>query len=416
MQGFFRNTLGPGLLFAGAAVGVSHLVQATRAGAVFGLGLLGIVILANILKYPAFCFAPRYAAITGSNLLHGYRKQGSLAIFVYAVVTLATMFTVEAAVTFVTAALLKALLNIDLASTHIAAILLISCTILLAVGDYHWLDRLMKYVVALLTLCTLSATILAIPRIDWSFSALIAADIPWNRSTLLFLGPLIGWMPSAIDVSVWHSLWTVAKIGDTGHRPTVKQSLVDFNIGYIGSAMLAICFVLLGASILFGTNRTLPTSGVAFANMVIDLYTNTLGNWSRYLIGGCATMVMVSTTLTVVDGFPRALSALATITTKNHNRQVSNRYVYWLALGILTVGSLVLVYKFLRQFTTLVDIATILSFVTAPILALLNHRCIFSIHIHKSLQPSIAMRVFSLGCILAMSGTAIAWLSIRFLL
>ena len=32
--------LGPGLLFAGAAIGVSHLVQSTRSGADFGFGLL----------------------------------------------------------------------------------------------------------------------------------------------------------------------------------------------------------------------------------------------------------------------------------------------------------------------------------------------------------------------------------------
>ena len=30
------KSLGPGLLFAGAAIGVSHLVQSTRAGADFG--------------------------------------------------------------------------------------------------------------------------------------------------------------------------------------------------------------------------------------------------------------------------------------------------------------------------------------------------------------------------------------------
>ena len=36
------SSLGPGLLFVGAAIGVSHLVQSTRAGAEFGFGL-GIV-------------------------------------------------------------------------------------------------------------------------------------------------------------------------------------------------------------------------------------------------------------------------------------------------------------------------------------------------------------------------------------
>ena len=44
--------LGPGLLFAGAAIGVSHLVQSTRAGADFGWGLLWALALSNLFKYP----------------------------------------------------------------------------------------------------------------------------------------------------------------------------------------------------------------------------------------------------------------------------------------------------------------------------------------------------------------------------
>ena len=46
--------LGPGLLFAGAAIGVSHLVQSTRAGADFGWGLLWALALSNLFKYPFF--------------------------------------------------------------------------------------------------------------------------------------------------------------------------------------------------------------------------------------------------------------------------------------------------------------------------------------------------------------------------
>ncbi len=36
------NSLGPGLLWAGAAIGVSHLVQSTRAGAIYGFQLIAI--------------------------------------------------------------------------------------------------------------------------------------------------------------------------------------------------------------------------------------------------------------------------------------------------------------------------------------------------------------------------------------
>ena len=53
--------LGPGLLFAGAAIGVSHLVQSTKAGAEFGFGLIWALILCNFFKYPFFLFGTKYA-------------------------------------------------------------------------------------------------------------------------------------------------------------------------------------------------------------------------------------------------------------------------------------------------------------------------------------------------------------------
>ena len=45
----FIQKLGPGLLFAGAAIGVSHLVQSTRAGADFSFGLIWALLLAIVL-------------------------------------------------------------------------------------------------------------------------------------------------------------------------------------------------------------------------------------------------------------------------------------------------------------------------------------------------------------------------------
>lgn len=65
--------LGPGLLFAGAAIGVSHLVLSTRAGANFGFGLIWALLLVNLFKYPFFQYGPRYAMATGESLLEGYK-------------------------------------------------------------------------------------------------------------------------------------------------------------------------------------------------------------------------------------------------------------------------------------------------------------------------------------------------------
>ena len=55
------KTLGPGILFASTAIGVSHLVQSTRAGADYSFGLLIAIVLANVLKYPFFEYGSRYA-------------------------------------------------------------------------------------------------------------------------------------------------------------------------------------------------------------------------------------------------------------------------------------------------------------------------------------------------------------------
>jgi len=54
----FISMMGPGLLYAGAAIGVSHLVQSTRAGAMYGFAVVWAVVLANVMKYPFFNLGP----------------------------------------------------------------------------------------------------------------------------------------------------------------------------------------------------------------------------------------------------------------------------------------------------------------------------------------------------------------------
>ena len=101
----FLKKLGPGLLFAGAAIGVSHLVQSTKAGAEFGFGLIWALILCNFFKYPFFLFGTKYAHATGETLLDGYKKIGDYVLIIYLILSFVTIFTIQAAVTIVTAGL-----------------------------------------------------------------------------------------------------------------------------------------------------------------------------------------------------------------------------------------------------------------------------------------------------------------------
>ena len=63
------QSVGPGIMYAGAAIGVSHLVQSTRAGAGYGFALVWAVIVVHLFKYPFFEFAHRYTAAIGAAWL-----------------------------------------------------------------------------------------------------------------------------------------------------------------------------------------------------------------------------------------------------------------------------------------------------------------------------------------------------------
>jgi len=405
----FWKALGPGLLFAGTAVGVSHLVQCTRAGAVYGLGLLLVILAANIIKYPAFSFGPRYAAATGMSLLEGYRRQGRWALALYGLLTVGVMFTVLAAVSFVTAALAKITFDLEVSTLWAATLLIAVCAGILGAGGFRWLDRVIKLTVAILTVSTLAATILALPSIDWGHVDLIPRK--WEPT---FVAGLVGWMPSAIDVAVWHSLWTIARRRDSGHAPSLRESLLDFRIGYFSTALLAFCFMFLGAAVMSGRE---PAQGaVAFATQVIDLYAETLGGWSRMLISVCAFTVMFSTTLAVVDGFPRVLTSL-------HDRfrgpedpttekPPARRLAYWLYLLLIALGALTIIQRYLGNLRDLVDLATTLSFLTAPVLAILNHRAVYGEEMPSGARPSESMRLFSKICIVVMVVLAVGYLVI----
>lgn len=426
-RAFILQTLGPGLLFAGAAVGVSHLVQSTRAGAAYGFGLLLVIIVANILKYPAFSFGPRYAAATGTSLLEGYRKQGLWALVLYSLVTVGSMFTVLAAVTVVTAGLAKTLFLKTLFGLNDIALIsggvMFVCAGIMLIGKYRVIDLVMKLVVSSLTVATVAATVLVLPEIDWGGFRLWPSSDQWNMQTALFVGALAGWMPTAIDISVWHSLWTLAKRRDTDHAPTIDESMLDFNIGYIGTAFLAVCFMLLGVGVLYGSGVTLAGTAGGFAHQIIGLYTSTLGDWSQYLIGSCAFAVMFSTTLTVMDGFPRALATLFERFRSPEEPGIAvqdSGPVFWGATIILVVGSYLIIDRLVinasspTDFKLLIDVATAIAFVTAPVLAWLNHRAVFADDIPEDKQPSVGMRQFSSVCIGILSAFSLGWMYLRF--
>jgi len=409
------KTLGPGLVWAATAIGVSHLVQSTRAGALFGSGralwlIVAVVLLANLLKYPFFEFGPRYAAATGESLLEGYSRLGRWAVWIYVLVTVGTMFTVQAAVTLVTASLAIQLFGGALSILGYSALLLAVCAALLIAGRYPLLDKMVKVIVVLLAVSTLAALVSALVAGSPASPAAGEPTVPLKlggAAAFAFVIALVGWMPSAIDISVWHSLWTLERSRQTAHRPRLAHVLFDFNLGYFGTALLALVFVALGALVIHGSGRELPPQAGAFAAGLITLYTETLGPWSRPLIAVAAFTTMFSTTLAVTDGFPRVLQrATGLLAPRVSERALGT--LYWVWMLVIVGGSLLVIGSFLNRLTRMVDLATTLSFLTAPVLSWFNLRVITGPEMPADAVPPRWLLVLSwLGLVLGAAFAAV---------
>ena len=413
------QALGPGILYAAAAVGASHLVQSTRAGASYGLALVLLILLTYIAKYPAFRFGAQYASATGNSLLHGYRNQGQWAVAIYVVIALGTMFAALPAVTLITAGLAKVAFGLQMGTLGISFVILIVCALILTLGGYHLLDRLVKALMVVLTIATLLATALIIPKIDWAASAMLfPREIA--STDVFFIVALLGMMPTSVDISVWHSLWSVARARDSGHKPTLRESLADFHIGYVGAFILAICFVLLGTGVMHNSGTQFEAGAAGFAAQLIELYKQSLGDWSGPLIGVVAVAVMFSTVLAGLDGYPRAAVSLVRIyagqeTPTDAARALSiDKKVYTSTVIVLVLGSIFILYLFVTSLKLVVDVASTILFLFAPIIALLNHRVMTSSKFPSDARPGRGLLTLSAIGVLWMTAFSVYFLYLRF--
>lgn len=367
--------LGPGLLYAGAAIGVSHIVQSTRAGAEYGYILILGIVFAHIFKYPFFELGPRYAALKGESLIQAFRGLGTWAVWIVFILTLSTMFAIQAAVTVVTAGIALKITGLSWSPWVMSTVLLVICAAVLFIGRFHVLNNLMKVIMIVLAITTVAAALSSFvvePEVSQETMKFFSFR---NTGDVSFLIAFLGWMPAPLDIAIWHSLWVVANQRISKGELPFRQQMTDFRVGYYGTAFLALCFLLLGANVIYGTATELSGSGVVYAGQLIDIYTTSIGQWSYFIIAIAAFTTMFSTTLTCLDGSPRVLTEIL----RGHlpekaDSVAKNRMMHFGWMIVLILGVAVMLSLFISNMKQMVSIATTISFLTAPVLAFLSIR------------------------------------------
>ena len=387
----FINKLGPGLLFAGAAIGVSHLVQSTKAGAEFGFGLTWVLILCNFFKYPFFLFGTKYTYAAGETILDGYLKISKIILLIYFGLSLITIFTIQAAVTIVTAGLAIELFGITDNITYWAFMIIIFSYLILMIGKYKLLDNLMKFIIMILAISTFIALVSSSLNNEIIFD--FDQIIPKNSEGIIFLAAFMGWMPAPLDISIWQSIWTNEKI-KIEKKSNYNTAKFDFNVGYIITIFLGLSFLGLGAYVMYGSGEKFSESGAVFASQLINLYTSNLGKGMMIFIAIAAFTTMFSTTITCLDASPRAMSK--TVDLLKFKR--FNNYSSWIT--ILAIGTIIIFIFFMSEMGTLVKIATVLSFLTAPFYAIINYILMSSSFIPKKYKLSKWMNIYCISGII----------------
>jgi len=392
------SLLGPGIVWAATSIGVSHIVQATRAGADFGFALLGFVLLAHVIKYPFFLFGPKYAGLTGKSLLDGYKSIGNWAFYLFLALTFATMFFVQAGVTIVTSALALNLFGDALSLSAWAALILLVVFMVLVIGHYKMLNSLLKWMMLILVICSIIAWFAAIGRVGLLPSGEPPLISLTTGASIAFIVALMGWMPTAIEVSVWHSLWTLSRQEKSGIT-SAKNATTDFNIGYGTSFFLAIIFLWLGALLMFGEGQGFASSAAAFAGQLVGIYSDALGQWSWLLMAIVTFVALFSTTFAVADGFPQVWKRAYLLQSADANKEQKGSKVYLISLLILAVGGWFIIDQFTADLKVLLDFVTTVSFVSAPIYAWLNYKVITGKDVADKHKPQGWFKVYTLTCL-----------------
>ncbi len=385
------QALGPGILLATAAVGGSHIVASTQAGALFGWELLWLIVAVNVLKYPFFRFGVEYTLKRGENLLQGYQRRGPWFLRAFFGLNLIAAVVNTAAVLLLTASLLRFFTPNDWPLPWLCAGLLLLCCLMLLAGQYRVLDRLSKIIMLALTVTTVTALVIAIGN-----GPVAAADYqgpsPWQLASLGFLVALMGWMPAPIEISAINSLWLEQK--QRQQPVSLAHGLFDLNVGYWSTTVLAVVFLALGALVQFGAGATIELAGAAYADQFVRMYAHTIGAWSTWLVALIAFLCMFGTTITVLDGYARtntvSLQLLRAANTAEHlpaspmasltapssasdpisAAEQQRQYAIWLMAQAVFGLGIVLFFK--AALGPMLMFAMSLAFVTTPVFAWQN--------------------------------------------
>ncbi|MBT8123009.1 MAG: Nramp family divalent metal transporter [Gammaproteobacteria bacterium] len=241
--GLFRD-IGPGLVIAATGLGAGDMIAASVAGARYGTALLWAAVLGAIMKYAMNEGLARWQLATGTTLLEGWVSRLPRFFSIYFFIYLLLWTFIVAAALMAASGLAAHALIPSLSVELWGVIHSLVALVLVLIGRYALLEKLMKVFMALMMILVLVCAVLVIPETDGLLTGLLRPSMP-DGSVLFILGVIggVGGSVTLLCYGYWirECNWTT--------RQDLHRSRKDLAVAYILTGIFGIAIMIVSAGV-----------------------------------------------------------------------------------------------------------------------------------------------------------------------
>jgi len=319
-----RNILkkiGPGIVLSASIVGSGELILTTTLGAKVGYTMMWLIILSCLIKSVIQSFLGRYTiamAETGLQAVDripGPRLKMGWVVYAWAAMVFMVLFQVCGMLIGVSQVMNQVFAGIPV-SWWVVGFWALTLALLLG-GAYHRIERLAMIKVGVFTLITLMAAVILLSSPDFTLAEVasgFAFQMPeQGMGVAVAVFGITGVGATELYVyTYWcvekgYARYAGAREDSDAWRRRAKGWITVMNVDVIFSMIIytvaTVAFYLLGAGVLHKMG-IVPT-GKDMIQVLTNIYTQTFGNWARWLFYVGAIVVLFGTIVAATAGHSR---------------------------------------------------------------------------------------------------------------
>jgi Mn2+/Fe2+ NRAMP family transporter len=281
------RAIGPGIVAAATGVGAGDLVATLAAGSKLGYTLLWAVLLGVLVKIALAEAVGRYHLATGTTLLRGWRSLGVFTSWYFGVYIVVWGFSYGAAIMMATGLPLNAMFP-ALSVTQWGAVCALIGLLLVWLGGYQVLERVMTFLVGVMFVSVVGVAVLLLPH---AHVAPLLGGL-WPRlpaGSLIYTLGLLGGVGGTITMAAY-GYWFNAK----GWRGAQWMSVMrlDNLVSYIITGIFVVAMMVVGAELLYAAGVSIAKGDKGLLDLG-EVLRQRFGSliWAIFMIGFWATSI-----------------------------------------------------------------------------------------------------------------------------